>query len=236
MIATLSRGALIGAVAVGCAGPAATPPARASDEPAQSQAAAEEPASDEAAKAETTGGATAPVDEAADDSDAPPEEPGEANEGRRVLYRMTNEGLLIEVDGVELRPSVKPVQYKGGWAVEVRVKATATDERTHRLLSPENGPLMFAAKIEKNGKTETIGDERVGDDETFISPGDSTELTRRFPSGKLAPLWGGQTLTLYVGLWGLGADADRRRPVRKLFVLKMVTGSRKPQPVITPPE
>jgi len=41
-------------------------------------------------------------------------------------------------------------------------------------------------------------------------------------------------VTLEVGLWGVRAEADRERPVRRLFVVKMVAGPHS-QAVITPP-
>ena len=47
-------------------------------------------------------------------------------------------------------------------------------------------------------------------------------------------LWWGQTVTLEVGLWGVRAESEREKPVRRLFVVKMVGGN-SPQPVITPP-
>jgi hypothetical protein len=57
---------------------------------------------------------------------------------------------------------------------------------------------------------------------------------QRWPGRGQPKLWGGQTVTLEVGLWGVRADADRGRPVRRLFVVKMVAGN-KPQAVISPP-
>jgi hypothetical protein len=99
MIAILPRSALVGAIVVACAGSTPiTPPASAVDGPAESEAATDQPASGDATEAEPTSDATASPDETDEDGDLPPEEPGEAQEGRRVLYRMTNEGLVVEVE------------------------------------------------------------------------------------------------------------------------------------------
>lgn len=180
-----------------------------------------------------------------DESDAGPTEPpavdsSEANKPdkpeRQILYRLTGKGLVVEIDGMRFEPVAKPVRYRGGWAVEISVSATATDERTHSLLTPENGPLTFYAEVQKGGNIETFGDQRDGEDDTFVTPGDTTELSRQFPSKGSPPMWGGQSLTLQVGLWGLGAEDSERRPVKKLFLVKMVTGNKTPQPIIAAPE
>lgn len=159
------------------------------------------------------------------------------NKQRNVLYRVTGNTVVVEVEGVKFEPKVTAIQKKGGWGVKVSVKATSTDGHMHRLLSPENGPLAFAAKIRKEGGgDETHADERKGEDEAFVPPDDSTDFSREYPGAKEAPVAKGQTLELQVGLWGLGIDANRRRPIRKLFIVKMETGNKTPLPKITPPE
>ena len=48
-------------------------------------------------------------------------------------------------------------------------------------------------------------------------------------------LWWGQTITLEVGLWGVKAGEEgRERPVRRLFVVKMLAGN-DPLAVVSPP-
>jgi hypothetical protein len=208
---------------------------------AEPKTVAEEPAVEtpQAADPEASAG---PADEPAASADsgaaAAPEESSAAPEGQRqVIYRMTSGGLQVEVDGVKIEPKAVPIQKKGGWGVRVTMKVTSTDGKMHRLLSPENGPLAFAATVKKHGKEiARHPDERKGEEEQFVPPDDSLDVTREFPGDKEAPLWGGQELTLQVGLWGLGVEADQRKPVRKLFVVKMVTGNAKPQPMILPPE
>lgn len=159
---------------------------------------------------------------------APREEP----RGRTINYRVTPSGLVIELEGLRLEPNAKPVKIAGGWGVKLTVRVHATDDHLHRFLSPDGGPLMVAAEIDRGGgKTERIADERKGDTETFVTAGDQTPLEREFKK----PITAGQSLTLHVGLWGLGRDADDRKPIRKLFVVKMVAGHGTPQPTITPP-
>jgi hypothetical protein len=146
---------------------------------------------------------------------------------------MTPGGLIIEVEGVEFVPKAEPVKSAaGGYDVALSVKATSKDGNLHRLLSPENGPLMVFSKIERGGKATDNADERKGDGEEFISPGDSITLERKIP----AKLTAGSTITLQVGLWGLGLDAGDRKPIKKLFWLKMAGSSKKPTAVITAPE
>ena len=42
---------------------------------------------------------------------------------------------------------------------------------------------------------------------------------------------------MQVGLWGLGRDEEERRPVKKLFIVKMIPGtSGKPSAAMSPPE
>lgn len=152
--------------------------------------------------------------------------------GRDITYRMTSGGLVIEVEGLSLEPKAVPVKTAKGWIVALSVRATAKDQHAHKLLSPEKGPLMVAAEIVRGDKSERVGDERKGDDEETLNAGEATTLDRKVQ----VPVVAGQTLTLNVGLWGLGRDAEERRPVKKLFVVKMVAGAKKPQPVITPPD
>lgn len=221
-----------------CAGSSPPPPKTAAYPDNGSAAPSSETMGTEASDSEASA-AVSSADPTADPSDGTDESPAAASpsegpEPRQILYKVTPEGLVVEVEGLELVPHAKPVRMRGGWGVEISVEATALDDRMHRLLTPEHGPLAFAADITRKGKTERFTDERQGDDEMFITPGDSQTLTRRFPGEGLAPLWWGNELTLEAGLWGLAADADRRRQVRKLFVVKMVAGN-KPQPVITPP-
>lgn len=202
-----------------------------------------------AAPVETAGTPSAPATKPAEEPAAPdepeagPDEPAEApakpGDGppRTVKYIMTTKGLEIEIDGVRFMPRASPVKKGAGWGVKVEVDAKVIDDGAHSLLDPENGPLAFAGSVERGGAAERIVDKRGGEGEKLIAQGDKLVLKREWPgkSGE-KPLTAGQTLTLEVGLWGLGPDADQRRPVRDFFQVKLRVGDGgKPQPVIMPP-
>jgi hypothetical protein len=151
--------------------------------------------------------------------------------GSEITYRMTPNGLVIELEGVQLEPKAEPIQVGGGWGVRLLVHAKAVDEKEHRLQNPAKGPLMVAEEIDRGGKKELVPDTRSGDGELTIGSG-TTPLERQLRK----PIVSGQSLTLHVGLWGLGTSAEDRKPIKKLFVVKMVAGSHKPQPVVSAPE
>jgi hypothetical protein len=144
---------------------------------------------------------------------------------------MTPSGLIADVDGVQFEPRAEPLKLGGGWGVKLVVKAKAIDDREHHLQSPPKGPLMVAEQIEHGGKKELVADERQGDGELTLDK-TSTPLVRELKK----PIVSGDSLTLYVGLWGLGTNADDRKPIKKLFVVKMVAGTHKPQPIVSAPE
>jgi hypothetical protein len=190
----------------------------------------------------TPGEPTAPTAEGAPAQGSEPEAtkdeargapaPEAAPKGLNITYRPTAEGLVISIGGLQLEPKATPVKLPAGWGVKLAVRARATDGRTHRVLTPDSGPLMVAIEIDRGGgKKEHIVDERKGDTETVVTAGEVVPLDRVLKHAITA----GQSLTLYVGLWGLGADAEARKPIKKLFVVKMVAGAKTPQPVITPP-
>ncbi len=150
---------------------------------------------------------------------------------RDVSYRVTPDGLVVEVDGVELRPLAKAIKSKGGWGVEVTVEATSREPRF--LTDPENGPLAFAGKVVRKGEERPFGDEREGSNTRSLEPGAKEKFSRTYPGKGQQPIWWGETLELDVGLWGLGSETERR-PLKKFFKLKMVAGN-DAKPVISPP-
>jgi hypothetical protein len=170
-----------------------------------------------------------PEPEPAPDEDAP----------RDVVYRITPEGLIIDVQGARFKPSAKLRKLdNGGYGIDIEVTAESSDDRTHTLLNPENGPLSMAATIyDKKGEiARRHGDYRRGKEEQAIVPGSPLHLSRRWPSGSVkGPVWWGERVRLEVGLWGLGVGGDRQRPLRKLFVIEM-HGKGTAKPVISPPE
>lgn len=198
---------------------------------------------------EPTSGSSGLDDDATDETSSEPgdaasqaaadERAATASEERDIVYRVTPNGLVVEVDGARFKPAATAKKLGGGaYGIELTVVAEGVDDRTHVLLSPKQGPLSLAATIfDKHGKVHTqYGDTRDGEDQEFLMPGGTLTLTRSWPSGSVkGPLWWGQRVRLEVGLWGLGAEQDPGRPVRKLFAVEMVGGN-KPSAVVTPPE
>lgn len=180
-----------------------------------------------------------------DDLDADMAELAEATKGgqldpksdaREIVYRVTPKGLVIEIDGFHLRPEAKPFKAKNGaYGVELRITAESFDGRQYWLDTPKQGPLSIAGKIEdEKGSVERFSDRRERDGEELIHAGEPRTFRQRWPGKGQPKLWWGQTVTLEVGLWGIHADAERERPVRRLFVVEMVA-SKEPQAVISPP-
>lgn len=208
-------------------------PAEPSPSLAQQPAHAAEPAEPPkpGASPETTAQSQVPPEAESAEEEAAPVQ-------RNVLFKVTESGLVVDVDGVRFKPKAEPVKKpNGSYGIRVTVDAESTDDDTHVLLSPENGPLSFAAFIADKSGAETAhyGDERSGDDQQFIMPGGPLTFTREWPSGSVkGPLWWGQKVTLQVGLWGLGRPNEQTRPMKKFFVVEMIAGA-KAQAVISPP-
>jgi hypothetical protein len=203
---------------------ATKPPEAAKPEPEQT--AKPEPESEPAS---ASSGAQPPGEEA--------EPAASKKEPRTVKYIMTTAGLEVEVEGVRFMPKAAPIKSGNGWGVRISVDVKVMDEEAHSLLDPENGPLAFAGSVDRGGEVLRIGDKRKGEGEKLIAQGDKLRLERDWPGkGGDKPLSAGQTLTLEVGLWGLGPDADQRHPVRDFFQVKMrAAAGGKPQPAIMPP-
>jgi hypothetical protein len=214
--------------ALGCGGATPSP---ATPSPAPEATVAPEPApSAPAATSPDVGSAPA---------DTPKEPPAEAAPqettppgGKNIVYRMTASGLVIDLDGVQFEPRAEPLKLGGGWGVKLSVRAKVTDEREHRIQNPTQGPLMVAEEIDRGGKKEVIPDQRQGDGEIVLAKSTTTPIERELRK----PIVAGQSLTLYVGLWGLGVEQGDRKPIKKLFVVRMVAGTHKPQPVVSAPE
>jgi hypothetical protein len=208
----------------------------------QSQPAARAPSSGPgttSAESTATPVAAAPVQEsetAQVDSGAAAPDPSPEQEGREIKYVVTPEGLEVRTEGVRFTVDAEAVRAAGGWGLKLRVLTVVKDEERHSLLRPRNGPLSLAGKIQGGGRDESFSDERHGDDEQVLSPGNKVTLTRAWPGkdgGKA--LAEGQTLELDVGLWGLGKTAQDRRPVRSFFHVKLGIEHGKPKLAVTPP-
>lgn len=189
--------------------------------------------------ADTMGDAPAKKDAPADDAKAAASGDEKASpKPREIKFEMTPGGLVVDVEGVRMEPKAQALRIDDkdgkqvGWGVKLTVKTSSTDGHVHRFTRPEHGPLMVAAEIDRKGKKERIGDEREGDGEETVTEGAPITLVRDFKK----PIGAGQSVTLFVGLWGMGRDMEEKRLIRKLFLVKMVVGNKKPQPVISAPE
>ena len=168
-----------------------------------------------------------PLDDApAVEGDAPPE-----GEVREVVYRLSQDGLRIQINGAEFVPKAEAVRVSGGWGVTLTIDATSEEERV--LWAPKNGPLAFGGNV-KRGSIEKFGDKREGGSELILSPDKPLTFSRTWPQKGEKGLRSGETLELQVGLWGLGPDAETRSPVLSFLVVKMTAGKHGAQPVIQP--
>lgn len=142
------------------------------------------------------------------------------NAPRDVRYVLTQEGLRVDVLDVRFFVQTKAVRTQAGIVVKVMVEATASEPRS--LLSPKHGPLAFAGKVKRAGKSEPepFGDSRQGDSELPLAAGSSVKFTREWPDKGQRALGNGDVLELDVGLWGLGHDASDRRAVKQFAHVK----------------
>ncbi|MEO8904559.1 MAG: hypothetical protein ABI488_19295 [Polyangiaceae bacterium] len=222
------------AVVSGCGGGASAAPSPAAPV-AESAALAPAPV-----PARSAAAVVAPVpSDAAADAEAAPAKPkeGDPNATREVTYVVVPEGLKISVAGVKFTVSASAAQVGLGWGVKLAVVATADDGKPHSLANPKAGPLAFAGSVLRKGKSEpeAFGDERGGDGEQSISGDEPIKFTRTWPAKGVRVLGAGDVLDLQVALWGLGANADLRRPVKKFCHVRMTVGKGKPRAIVEPP-
>lgn len=154
------------------------------------------------------------------------------NGEREVVYRLSQDGLKIQVEGATFVPRAEAVKVGGLWGVRLTLEATTEKEKV--LSNPQSGPMAFGGFVERGSKS-PFGDKRDGDGEISLSPGPAQTFTRTWPSADQKGLAPGEKLELQVGLWGLGADAATKKPVRRFFVVKMVADRTGAQPLIQPP-
>jgi len=249
MTSSIARAAIASlSLAFGCgsAQHPADPPATASAPPAEPAPAAAAPTEGKSGPSKAPEGDTAEakVDDGAGaqpEKDAKPAASGDEKDSkkvREVTFQMTPTGLVIEVEGVRMEPKAQALRIDDkegkqiGWGVKLTMKVTVTDSHVHRFTKPDHGAFMMAAEIDRKGKKEKIGDERSGDGEESVTKGSPVTFERDFKKA----IGAGQSTTLFVGLWGMGRDMEEKRLIRKLFVVKMVAGNKKPTPVVSPPE
>lgn len=156
--------------------------------------------------------------------------------GHEIVYRVTPGGLVIEIEGLHLVPRAKPFRNRNGtYGIVLSLEAKSYDGRRYGLSTPEEGVMSIAGRVEApDGKRARFGDQRRGEGQTWVSDADGVRLEQRWPGIGQPSLRRGQTISLEIGLWGLRVEEDRQKPIKKLFLVKML-GARRPQAVITPP-
>lgn len=218
-----------------CGGSQAKPavePAPAADAPTTESGAGSGTADGEAMSDEELAALAEVEQEAAAGPDAAPATGQEA--AREVVYRMTPDGLKVEVDGAVFAPSAKSYVKPEGYGVEITVEATAKTEGI--LASPDAGPLAFAGRvIRKTGRVDQFGDKRSGSGTKTLSPTSPQKFSRTWPIENVSLLSPGDELVLEIGLWGYGPKNGDVRPVRKFATLKMKATSNGATPIIDAP-
>ena len=208
-----------------------SPPAETPVEPAPPPAAPETPP--EPAPAADAPPQDAGASEAEASADAKPA--SDVDAPRDIRFVQTPEGLRVEILGVKFVPKAEAVKTPAGVGVKLTIEATTQEPRS--LLAPAHGPLAFAGAIKRKGKAEpeTFGDDRKGEGEILLDPAKPTKIIREWPGPKGGGLGNGDVLELDVGLWGLGATAAERRPVKQFLRVKVVVEGWKGRAKIEPP-
>jgi hypothetical protein len=151
---------------------------------------------------------------------------------REVVYRVSPDGLKIQLEGAEFRPKAEAIKVKGGYGVVISVEASSNTPLV--LMDPQGGPMAFGGYVRRPDK-EKITDTRKGDHEISLFPQSPQSFQRTWPAPGQSPLFYGQKLELQVGLWGIGHDSDDRRPVLKFFSVRMRVDQAGAHPIVEPP-
>jgi hypothetical protein len=215
----------------GCGGAAAESPPESPPPAAEPPAPAPEAAPSEAPPSETTAASSADASGAATKGDSAAASGVDAP--RDVRFVQTPEGLRVEVLGVKFVPKAVATKTPAGVGVKLTIEATTSEGRS--LLAPEHGPLAFAGTIKRKGKEEQFGDERKGEGELLLDPAKPTKIVREWPGKSWGALGNGDVLELDVGLWGLGATATERRPVKQFLRVKVTVENWKGKVKLEPP-
>ena len=160
--------------------------------------------------------------------------PGQEGAAREVIYRMTPDGLKVEVDGAVFAPTAKSYMTPQGYGVEITVEATSKIEGL--LANPEAGPLAFGGRVvRKTGRVDTFGDKRSGSGTKTLSPTSPQKFSRKWPIANVSLLSPGDELELEIGLWGYGPKDGAMKPIRKFASVKMKASSSGATPIIDAP-
>jgi hypothetical protein len=223
----------LGAFTLSCA---SSPP----PEPSPAPPTPVEPAS--AAEAPPPAPEPAPVTDAApaepaEDNAPPPAAAEDENQGRQIRYVVNPDGMRVRVAGVVLVPKAELVTKGGLSTIKLVVEASSEDGKTHSILAPSGKELAFAGKVRRaDGTEETFTDQREGDRDVSIGEGTDAKLSRTFPDKGKKPFKTGDEVELAVGLWGLGEDANSRRPVRALCKVTLSFPRKTPKLKVLPPD
>ncbi|MCA9641679.1 MAG: hypothetical protein H6718_31635 [Polyangiaceae bacterium] len=167
------------------------------------------------------------------------EKPLEAGDdaARNKVYKMVPGGVDVSIDGLMFHIKAEAKRQGAGWGVVVKVKAESEGDATRYLMAPNAGPLAFATKVTQSEKVVTeIGDTREGEGSKTVGPDSPLDFERTWPPKGTKPLVGGQELELQVGLWGLGREIGKTRPVKGFVVVKVVAPKGRPaKAYVNPP-
>ena len=168
-----------------------------------------------------------------------PEAPADEDAPRELLYRVQPDGLLINYDGLKMRPRAQAERLSnGGYGITLTVTLEPSDETDKELLLSDGSPLSVYAKIyDKAGRQKGSLPDVMGAAETqsVCAECDAQPWEATWPAAGTTPLWWGERVVLEVGLWGIGDDSKDRRPMKRLFVVEYKAGGRT-DPIVRPPE
>jgi hypothetical protein len=167
-------------------------------------------------------------------SAGPSPSPADGGAPRAVTYRVSQDGLVVEVGAARFSPTAEAFRAGRGWGVEITVTATASAPGV--VYWPARGPLALGGRVLRaSGAVEPLADTREGGRDQALGPDAPLEFSRRWPEGAVAPLASGDVLELDLGLWGYGPDAASRRPVKRLARLRAKPGPKGVELTIEPP-
>lgn len=231
---TLSLGAtLLSITLTACGGSQKDPEAGGSAAPAEAPP-EEDISEEEAALLAQIEESAAIADSEAAQAAGEPEEPANPEDGppeREVVYRLSESGLKVQIEGAEFVPKAEAIRVAGGWGVKLTVQATTNADRV--LYSAKNGPIAFGGYVSRSSR-EKFGDTREGGSTVSFSPGPASQFSRTWPNAGEKGLATGESLELHVGLWGFGSDEKDTRPVHKFVIVRMV-GGQGATPIVQPP-
>lgn len=177
---------------------------------------------------------------------AKPAEPAEkaeeapaADSARNVKYIVNPDGMRVEIEGLSFAPKAEAVKAGAGYAIKLKVEVKTKDDESHSLLAPAQAEVAMAGSIRRAGQAEpeTFGDKREGDREIVVKGAKPVTLTRTWPgAGGPKPLVQGDEAELMVGIWGVGADAASRRPLKKFCKITVKFTQPKPRVVVSAPD